>query len=108
MKHFPFGVAGLVIAALLFGAAASWLFEDGPVGINFSAWVLAVLCVGAYAKRPATAAGYVPLGAAMLFAVLFSWRESVPLKPFMVLTILASCLLTAIGAHGRSLRVAYV
>jgi hypothetical protein len=107
MKQFPFGVLGLIVAALLFGGAASWLFEEEPIGVNFTVWVVAVLCVGAYVKRPATAAGYVPLAAALLFAVLFSWREGEPIKQFFVLTILVSCVLTAIGAHGRSLRVAY-
>ncbi len=107
MKQFPFGVLGLVVAALLFGAAASWLFHEEPIGINFSVWVLAVLCVGVYARRPATATGYVPLAGAILFAILFAWREGEPVKQFLVLTILISCFLTAIAAHGRSLRIAY-
>ncbi len=110
MKQFPFGVLGLVVTALLFGLAASWLFQPGPVGINFTVWVVGVLGVIACVQWKAGRRGVannLPLAAGIVAAILFSVREGEPLKPFLALTIFVSCILTAISAFGRSLRVAY-
>jgi hypothetical protein len=112
MKNFPFGLPGLFAAALVIGIAGDLLLRVGPPGANMTVWLLPVLGLIALRAHRVDAlrdlSGRITLGAALIFALLFSWRDADALKLLLLFVGSVSVALTAAAAMGRNLRLAYV
>src|SRR5690242_10471904 len=113
MKHFPFGVFGLLIAAFVLGIAGDLLLRDvGPFGINLTIWsctTLAILFVLAMRAGVFTEpSSRLPLAAAFFFSAIYPWRDAEPLKALQILVIVGSVALASAAAIGRSMRLAFV
>ncbi len=112
MNRFPFGLTGLLCATMIFGVAGDLSLGRTPWGINFTLWAGAILAITLWnARNASTVAGWpqrLPLTAALLFAMLFVWRDAAPMKTLLICVILVSLALASATALGRLLRQAFV
>lgn len=102
----------VVCAAVVLGALGALLFTGNGLGLNLTIWVLALVAAGVVTASRSGAA--LPSGArwlvapAVLFALLFAWRDSPTLKLLNGIALAGAICLPLLRAGIDRLRTAYL